>query len=109
MNPVLVGITFLLTLYSTRAAELTKTNGAAAQEICLLINVIDHDYEKISARTFEQIHSIGYRTIELGNYTEPFSPELSRIYQALEFQTLASDASLAELQKSLDAIIARWP
>ena len=30
---------------------------------------------------------MGYKTIELGNYTKPFSPQLTKIYDDLRFNT----------------------
>ena len=82
--------------------ETGKTN---QQEICVLINVIDHDYEKISSQTFTELSAMGYKTIELGNYMKPFSPRLAKSYDGLRFNTLASGASLGELQRSLDDVL----
>lgn len=101
----LIGLLFTVT--SVQAGDLGETANANQQEICVLINVIDHDYEKISRRTFEELRTMGYKTIELGNYTKPFSPQLSKTYEGLRFNSLASGASLAELQRSLDDVIQR--
>ena len=82
-----------------------ETAKTEQQEICVLINVIDHDYEKISPKTFAELSAMGYKTIELGNYTKPFSPQLAKTYDGLRFNTLSSGASLAELRRSLDDVI----
>ena len=77
------------------------------QEVCLLINVLDHNYENIDGSTFNKIKSIGYNTIELGNYMKPFSSELKDIYTGLNFNTLACGGSLWDLQNSIDSVIQR--
>ncbi len=77
------------------------------QEICVLINVLDHDYEKIDRETFEKISSIGYKTIELGNYSKPFSARLSATYCDLKFNTLACGGSLYDLQTNIDSVITK--
>jgi sugar phosphate isomerase/epimerase len=77
------------------------------QETCVLINVIDHDYEKITPEQFARLSAIGYRTIELGAYLKPLSPPLLAVYRSHQFRTLASGGSLSELRGSLDAVIAR--
>ena len=100
---------FILLLFVFPAAVGKSQNNTATnkQEICILINVLDHNYEKISRQTFEKIDSIGYKTIELGNYMKPFSKELSKIYSDLKFNTLACGGTLFDLQSGIDTMIQR--
>jgi sugar phosphate isomerase/epimerase len=91
------------------ALKASPQNAPAAdkQEICVLINVVDHDYEKINRATFEKINSIGYKTIELGNYMKPFSESLEKRYSEFNFNTLACGGSLYDLQQNIDSVIIR--
>jgi len=101
-------ITFMLLLFvvpiDTNSKNKLKLN---QQEICLLINVLDHNYENIDRESFDKINAIGYRTIELGNYMKPLSKELTGIVTGLKFNTLACGGSLWELQNSIDSVIQR--
>jgi len=88
-------------------ANSQNIHASKKQEICVLINVLDHDYEKIDHAAFEKISSIGYGTIELGNYMKPFSKDLSSRYSEFNFNTLACGGSLYDLQQNIDSVIKR--
>jgi sugar phosphate isomerase/epimerase len=98
--------TILIIAFTNNLKSQDNTN-ANNQEICILINVLNNNYEKINRETFEKISAIGYKTIELGNYMKPFSKELSKIYSDLNFTTLACGGSLFDLQNGIDTMIQR--
>ena len=95
----------ILLLLAVKAVP--QNTSVVKQEICVLINVIDHDYEKIDRATFEKIRSMGYTTIELGNYMKPFSARLLSDYTGCGFNTLACGGSLYDLQQNIDSVIQR--
>ena len=97
----------ILFAFFTNEGKSQDEASSGKQEVCILINVIDHNYEAIHRETFEKISSIGYKTIELGNYMMPFSKELLQVYSDLKFNTLACGGSLFDLQNQIDTMIQR--
>ena len=71
-------------------------------KIGVLINVIDHDYERITDEQLKKISNIGYKTIELGAYTKPLSIRFMTTYTNLKFNTLACGSGLYDLKTNTD-------
>jgi len=68
----------------------------------VLINVIDHDYYKITDQQLAEIRKAGYKTIELGAYSKTLYLRFSKIYSDLKFNSLAIGSNLYDFQNNLD-------
>lgn len=71
-------------------------------QIGVLINVIDHDYEKISDEQLKKVSRIGYQNIELGAYTKPLSARFMVTYTDLKFRMMGCGSNLYDLKTNTD-------
>ncbi len=91
----------LLLVFCSFSSEKKQSN-LKKPKIGVLINVIDHDYEKITDQQLTEISKTGYKTIELGAYNKALSPRFKKIYFDLKFNSLAIGSNLYDFQNNID-------
>lgn len=95
-------ISFLVIAFLMNFTVLVAKTKKSNPKIGVLINVIDHDYEKITDEQLKKISTVGYQTIELGAYTKPLSERFMATYNNLRFNTMACGSGLYDLKTNTD-------